>query len=818
ILSLARNTAQITAVNQSLYDYFSAEVFNALPEDTKEFLLKTAWLPEFTAAMADQLAPHAIKAHILTGSYFFTEHLTDAGVTYTCHTMFRDFLLRQSKDHYGQRWQEIALQAADVMEEHGRIEESAALAAKSGNWKRLEKLILTHAQNLIDEGRCAVVDGWLSILPREIVQLHPWLMYWQGLAGTRSHRQDSRKTLVCAFELFKQSNDTEGQLTALCAIIKAIVLEGRDYQPLERWIAKFEGALFEGYKCIGSDINRQSTVVSIFAALVFGQPDNIGLDYWLVEAERIVLYSKHTETRLFAGYSVIMYYLWTGFTHKAGVIVDVLSLPVRQMTVPPALRLTYLTAEALYFYYKLSLKDALKTIDEGLLAAEQTGLHHMDAAFLGVSVQISLAIGDAQAADVYLKRILPYVDTHESYASLYYQLSALTECSKGAHSSAIEYARRSTELVRQLGCQFMLGLNQYHLAYCLAQSGRYTESTLVLNDIQRLAASTKSELFEYLISAVKTLIYLKTDDKHMITEMFNWSANLAQRSGIKHFLPLNLSVAAVTTALLEGKAHLERVKELITLHSITTSDYTIEAFPWSMKIYTMGHFEVFQEGSSVAFAGKPHKMPLALLKAIIAFGGKSANSIVLSDLLWPDSDGDLAMKSLFTTLYRLRKILGNYDYVQITNGNLSLDPRHCWLDIWAFDAIVDDIYNKRQNGGINELEAITTLLCRMFSIYKGNFSLEGQNTDLEERMIGKLKCKLITCCIDAGEFLEKSKKYEHAIECYRKASMVYPSEEIFYQKLMRCKKRIGQDLEAILTYDMCKETLLSTTGYEPSVI
>ncbi|MEO5360802.1 MAG: hypothetical protein H7843_10215 [Nitrospirota bacterium] len=803
-----------SALDEMLFKYFSEEIYNPLPDDIKELLLKTAWLPIFTLEMAAKIAPNGHK--ILTDSrYFITEKCTDNRVTYAFQSIFRDFLLHQSDGD------EAALHALNVLEEHGYIEETAALIIKlgkveSGRWERLENLITTHGQNLIDKGRHTIVDNWLTSLPPEVMQLHPWLLYWQGLNKMYLTPEDSRQILEHAYIIFKKSGAHDGQLSVLCAIVKTIIVEGKDFHPLDYWIAEFEGTLLEGYKCIESDKDRENTVASVFAALVFRQPENIGIDYWLVETEKIVLHSKHIENRIFAGYTVIMYYLWSGLIYKAGVIVDVLSYPARQTKTYPALRLTYLLAEALYFYYKLSSKDALNSVNEGLMIAQQTDMHFMEAALLGVSVYISLAAGDDTTAQVCLTKISPYRDTPQSNSPIYHQLTSLVELSNGALSSAIEHAKRNVALVQKSGCLFMLGVNKYFLAYVLAEAGKHDESMQVLSDIERIAVTTKSELFDYLILAAKSLIYLKTNDIPRFTDMFNKSVMSTERSGIKIFLPLNKSVASVCKTLLKGKTHVERVRELITLHSITTDDHRIVSFPWELKIYTLGQFKILRDGNIVHFTGKPHRTPLTLLKAIISLGGKCVNSLELSDLLWAESDGDAAYSALYTTLHRLRKILGSTDYVQATNGNLYLDQRLCWVDIWALDAIVWEIYEIAENGGVTAVEDIIAAFLRMVSIYKGDFNLESQDEELAAHLRGRLKYKFINCCLDAGDFLEKSDKLEEAIECYKKSLLVYPAEEMFYQKIMRCKKSMGQDIEAAAVYNLCRDTLLSILGKEPS--
>ena len=57
----------------------------------------------------------------------------------------------------------------------------------------------------------------------------------------------------------------------------------------------------------------------------------------------------------------------------------------------------------------------------------------------------------------------------------------------------------------------------------------------------------------------------------------------------------------------------------------------------------------------------------------------------LAELLWPESDGDMAHHSFIVALSRLRKLLGKEEALVLKEGRLSLSNRHCWVDVWAFE-------------------------------------------------------------------------------------------------------------------------------------
>jgi DNA-binding SARP family transcriptional activator len=80
-----------------------------------------------------------------------------------------------------------------------------------------------------------------------------------------------------------------------------------------------------------------------------------------------------------------------------------------------------------------------------------------------------------------------------------------------------------------------------------------------------------------------------------------------------------------------------------------------------------------------------------LLKALVALGGEAISQDKLADMLWPEAEGDLALRNIKTTLNRLRKLLGCHDYLVVREGALSLNHEHCWTDLWRFTELAREI-------------------------------------------------------------------------------------------------------------------------------
>jgi len=114
-----------------IFDYFAGELFDALDERSKDFLVRTALLPRITGAMAETLTGHARagrKLVSLARSHLFIERDVSSPSVYQYHPLFREFLQSRAEEVLGQR-QSLAVQrqAARVAEEAGYFEDAVDL-------------------------------------------------------------------------------------------------------------------------------------------------------------------------------------------------------------------------------------------------------------------------------------------------------------------------------------------------------------------------------------------------------------------------------------------------------------------------------------------------------------------------------------------------------------------------------------------------------------------------------------------------------------------------------------------------------------------
>jgi DNA-binding SARP family transcriptional activator len=280
------------------------------------------------------------------------------------------------------------------------------------------------------------------------------------------------------------------------------------------------------------------------------------------------------------------------------------------------------------------------------------------------------------------------------------------------------------------------------------------------------------------------------------------------------------AMAMLCEKALEAGIEVEYVQELITRRNILPEKppLHLENWPWPLKVFTLGRFAILRDGEPLQSTRKVQQKPLSLLKALIAFGGKGVRENQIEDALWPDADGDTAHQSFEIALHRLRQLIGHPEAIQLREGCLTLDPKYCWIDVWAFEGLVekvDAIWREERKG--MDMAKITQLIQKALGIYQGAFLPEETFEPWTDSLRERLRNKFLPCVEKLGHYWENSGQWEKAVECYQRGLEVDELIEGFYQHLMVSYQKLDQPTKALSVYNRCKKILSSTLGIEPSL-
>ena len=225
-------------------------------------------------------------------------------------------------------------------------------------------------------------------------------------------------------------------------------------------------------------------------------------------------------------------------------------------------------------------------------------------------------------------------------------------------------------------------------------------------------------------------------------------------------------------------------------------------WPWQVRIYALGEFRILRDDQPVQFGRKAPRRLLAVLKALIAFGGRDVPAERLADALWPEVEGPSASGSLTTALRRLRELLGG-DFVGETDGKVSLDEGAVWLDTWAFDAASAEV-----SGAAHRQLALT--------LYKGALLSDEPDARWAVQPRARLSTRFVELIRSESARLEAEGEWHAAASLYRRGLEADDLAESFYRGLMRCQYKQGQRAEALGTYRRMQQVLSVVLGVSPS--
>ncbi len=809
--------------HDEIFDYFADEVFDKADPESQDFLLKTSVLPSITVKMAQGLTGSTRSAEILSSLYkknYFILKRPNAENAYQYHPLFREFLQSYANNVYPyDKLLSLRQRAAVLLEEAGENEEAAQLYIKSGDWKGLSGLIMKRAGGLITQGRTQVLEQWLLSLPEEVLNRTPWLLYWLGMCRLPFDPGLSLSCFEETFRRFLDQKDRMGMFISCFGAIDAILYEQADFKLLDNWIPVLEEILSSDPQFPSKEIETR-TVSSMFISLLLRQPHHPRIKEW---AERVLTSSRPLQDpnlRIFSEVDVSLYYQWTGHFAKAEeVIAPLRNLSQRSQTSPLAFT-TLKAFEAMYFSLKGAHESCLSVVSDGLKAVRATGVKTMLYQILTHGAASCLGTGDIKRAEELLEEALRNTDDSQRVNVAYYHyLMAWKYLLLDDLVSAFEHITIALDLVVRIGFPFMEAMFRYGMAQILFEQGEYRGAFRNLTTTLRIGHNMKSHMIEYMCLLSEAYFAFKHGKEYKGLKHLKQAMPIGKRYGFIHFLFWRPNVVAYLCAkALDAGIETEHVCELIKKRNLIpeTPPLEIENWPWPVRIYTLGHFSLVVNGRPVRFNKKAQQKPLDMLKALINFGGRGVSTGRIIDALWPDTPGDAAISAFTTTIQRLRRILGNKEAVQVSEGKVTLNPRYCWVDAWVFERTMSECEAELKHEKGSETQRTIRLCEKVLEMYNGHFLKEDTELYWSVSMRERLKSRFLRHIMNTGDYLLKNGKIKRAIKFYQKGLEVDPLAEELYQQLMKCYGYLGYHGEVERTYHRCLSVLASILKVDPS--
>jgi len=799
----------------TLFDYFAYEIINQTDAQTRLFLLQTAFLPHMTAAMAAEMSAWPQAAELLRSSrgagYFLMQHGATEPV-YEYHSLFRDFLLTYGNKVFSPAAREAyRRRAAALLEQAGDLSAAAELWRELGDWPTLARVVRREAEALLQQGRGQTLERWLQGVPGAILVQLPWLAFWLGQCRVLRAPDEARTLLQTAYDGFQTSQDAAGLWLSWCAIVNSYWQEQSDLRPLAHWLAEFERLQARPVD-YPDGIVRARVAYGVFTILVALYPNHPQFGFWENRLFNVTHSRLPAELRLTAANLLLQYYLWySGQRSQAANVLEAVQTLLDSAETPPAYQCArHCWQASSVYWFEGTLEDIDALLKQGMSLAKRHSLQRVDANLLMVAVTAQLTAGRLSEAQAYLQRLGYVLPPGRPQDSRYrWVLEAWSAWLGNRTAAALEAAHQAERIDQQFGGAPLQPAVPLVFAQIHAAQNDYAQALRRLAAARRQFRQARHRAGLFICTLVTAQLALERGQNKRCLRLLHHALILGREQGyINTPLIRPETMATLCAKALEAGIEVDYVKELIRRRQLTPnlSAPPPEHWPWPVKIYTFGRFALLVDGKLVQPNSKKQQKsnrkvqqkPLALLKSLLAHGGRDVAQQQLADALWPDADGDAAQQSFKTTLYRLRQLLRHDQALRVENGCVSLDARYCWADVWHSERWLGIIERKLREEDPETLspQEMARLTRQLLRIWRGSFLSQEDGDDTQiATMRRRLQNKYLHCFIRVGHYWEKRENWEKACDCYRCGLEVDPLAKVCEQGLTRCYAQLGWSSE-----------------------
>jgi LuxR family transcriptional regulator, maltose regulon positive regulatory protein len=800
---------------ESIFNYFATQILDRVPEEMRRFLTLTALLPRMSVPVCNALtdaADAAEKLEYLYRRHLFTDRRPGKTRTYSYHALFRTFLLKRAAGLFSaEELQSMRARCAQLLEDAGDSESAVSLYTEARRWDDVQRLIVQEAPTLLAQGRWQTFDSWIGSLPQSLRSESPWPVYWSGMSRFAMEPAAARAKLEQAYSMFEAENDRDGSLLAASAIVQCLFLEAAEFKALDKWLPILEH-LLETTEAFPSQAAELQVWSGVLVAIIFGSPGHGLTNKCIDKIMGLMSEQIDPNLRMTAAAALILHCLYLG-KFRLGRELEKLVQPILKEP-----ELTPLN-EAFWYCYLGYLSVADHTLEHGHVVfdraeeiGEREGFHYvLTTAYSGRAVLSRVG----SEVDRLMKLSEPNMETTRPYDVAHYLGNSLWRAAdRGDWQSAVKLGEQTMMYLRNAGTMYQRLIWEVPYAWAWSELGNTDEARRHVAISDALLAETGATNYEALVTFVHANIARLDgdEDKYLdyLRKAFGGCARDFSQRGYAFWVP-TAGAPRLCADALEHDIEPQFVRQFIEDYPLPPPADVPDVWPWPVRVYTLGRFEIECQNEPVTFAHKQPRKPLALLKILIALGEVNVPLQKLIDALWPDLEGDAAERALEVALGRLRKILAVPAAIQLKDRTLSLSRAHVWTDACALDAITEGISSGDENGTRTNHQAQ-----RSFNLYKGDFLSADMDAAWAVSRRERLRGRFVQLVSDMASTYESAQDWENALRWYHKGLEVDDLAESFYQGVMRSDLALDKRAEGLSTFRRMRQVLSVTLGSAPS--
>ncbi len=218
----------------------------------------------------------------------------------------------------------------------------------------------------------------------------------------------------------------------------------------------------------------------------------------------------------------------------------------------------------------------------------------------------------------------------------------------GRVPEALEIIAREVAMVESLGASFPTAAFRIQYAQTLVLAGRQAEAYAPAEAALAFARRMPSRIQEF--QALLTLAWAcsRSGAPEQALEHLRRGLAIGRSQDYLNCHPLWIAqmLREILSQAVAAGIEPAYVRRFIRQRRLTPPADVSAAWPWPLRLRTLGGFAVEQDGQPTSSGRKSQQKVLDLLKALVANGPRGVSADTLAALLWPESEGDAGRDAL----------------------------------------------------------------------------------------------------------------------------------------------------------------------------
>jgi DNA-binding SARP family transcriptional activator len=733
----------------------------------------------------------------------------------------RGFLERRAVHELGEgTMRELHQRAALAFVEADQIDEAIDQLERAEDVAKRRDLILGAAPSYFAKGCGRTVSAWIERMPTATVEDDGWLLYWQALCCVGHEPSRAHRLFERAFARFAKEDDARGLHQSCAMAMQAIYYEGMDFSKFDPWLLRFEEMQVSGPPC-PDDFLPMAATSRLLAT--FGRTVDVK-DHlkWIGRATALAGACGDMSHRIMTGGLVALYFVFNENPARAAPILEMLRESARAQLSPIA-PLTLFQADAWCAWARGENAACVSLAREALTIAARTGIYVWNDYIFGTGASATLSDEDTDGAREFLDGLAEGAKHGGRSAQGSYCFYAGWEAMvRGDLTRALGFAEMAYDTACALGYPFGQEVAAFGLGQVRLRLGQFREGSENIEVARRLAEQECNWMLLSGCDLVLADTLWEADRRRALTALRR-GLTLGREHGYFNFLWIGRSMMARLAArALAENIESEYARGLILKRRLEPvgDAATLDSWPWPYRFRVLGTFAIertidecegARRGEGSAFSPS-RGMPLRLLRAILALGGRRVPDTVLIDALWPDAEGDAGRRVFDTTLHRLRRQFGDDGILRLVEGHVCLDEHTCWVDLWAFDASLGKI---KESVRLGSNATLPTLCRQLLDLYHGPLLADAQpGEDFLAQPRRRRAMQFTDAAEHLGQALESAGHHDDAVSLYRRVLEGETGIERAYAGLIRCAFSTGREADAARLLDESRRRQREGAGDE----